>query len=376
MIQCGGRPPRSGRNRLVVSMYEQVWVNVISGVLAGLLGVLATAAMVGIARTVRQREVQRFFGAARGKRVTIRLSNIYAREGGTVPVTIVLKGFTGPTTTAAEYHYALKIADNFTSQPAPEWLVRLVRILPVGRQVDLRLDVKIRLSPSPIGPFGGQRAIDSYTPVDDTEYARPDPAAVPSGTGSRLPAPVTDRISKLINHEGTLIVIGGPTYNAMTFYLLENCLEEHRHFTFLRHEMGESEFRRGIQVNHHHLRPDNTYAPERFYRSQTDDREAFVEYFILQRLPWDNGRLTVFLCAGTSTAATVAAVRQLAEWRSLERQFGRLPFAALYRLETDDKELTAVEWQSPEWWEPTLLWAWPRSAARHLAPPAHSLDDL
>lgn len=194
--------PGSGRNRLVVPMYEQVWINVLSGVLAGLLGVLATAALIGIARTVRQREVQRFFGAARGKLVRIRLSNIYVRERGTVPVTIVEKGFTGPTTTAAEYHYALQIADNFTSQPAPEWLVRLVRVLPVGRQVDLRLDVKIRLSPSPIGLYGGQRAVDSYTPVDDTEYVRSGPATTGTGTGSRLPAPVTDRISKLMNHEG------------------------------------------------------------------------------------------------------------------------------------------------------------------------------
>jgi hypothetical protein len=52
----------------------------------------------------------------------------------------------------------------------------------------------------------------------------------------------------------------------------------------------------------------------------------YVEYFVVQKITnWENTGVGIIICAGTSRAATAAALSKLADWCSLHLEYGLDP---------------------------------------------------
>lgn len=144
------------------------------------------------------------------------------------------------------------------------------------------------------------------------------------------------------------MLVGSPVYNMLVDYVLRT-VETPAEFKFYRIPRGDHDYERGIVVRHGHQRGRGYgFVPEVYARredreqgeSGEGDRIRYTEFFIVQRISgWRVGdrKVTVFICAGNSTSATVKAVEKLTNWRALPHQ---RDFAALYELQTYDRELT------------------------------------
>jgi hypothetical protein len=116
---------------------------------------------------------------------------------------------------------------------------------------------------------------------------------------------------------GTYILVGDPTYNVMTGYVLAHAPSRFRFVNGRPSDVGK---RRGVRIENFYHDADGGVAQEHERSLQPDG--SSVEYAILERIVDWNGA-TIFICAGTSTSATIAAVRELTDWRDLARRFDR-----------------------------------------------------
>jgi hypothetical protein len=306
--------------------------NMLCIVVTGLVGVALINPWVG---GRLRRPLRRFFGLHNDRkrsRVQIKLSNINVRPKGTVSVTPVTFGFSGSAITEAEYVRALKLAGVVNSKPLHRALRTLAQEngLPIAEPpVFCDISVSPGYSDIPGVPV-------PFTQIDTAWKDR-----------------LRDDIKRMFDAGGTYVLVGSPVCNTLVDYVLREFPESRFEFTRHRdgyHPTGEDRFERGLtfrrRIPDHVMRSEHLDAPEPYY----------VEYFALQKFRRAQpNELTVFVCAGISTAATVAAVDLLADWPTLRKQFGDEPFAAMYELKTSKRELSSEDHERPlEVWDVEL----------------------
>jgi hypothetical protein len=215
------------------------------------------------------------------------------------------------------------------------------------RGLDAPVDCRIGPSVARARPKHGEAEV-SYAPVDFTKDEAP-----------------VSHIRQSLRSGETYVLAGSPVYNLMTYYVLENCGEDGRvNFTYARAE--PEVFATALKVHHFLSRSELL-----FERRQIPGGEGgylYEEYFLLQKITnWTGGNepvregrgSTIFLCAGTSVAATAAALETLAHWERLVRDFGMGPFAMLCRVHTEDRELSGHDFREGRPWHVSPVWHHP-----------------
>ncbi|HEY7147056.1 MAG TPA: hypothetical protein VH637_22650 [Streptosporangiaceae bacterium] len=279
------------------------WSGFLPGVVGNLLAdlifaLLAAAVAIALGNLFWRRGVRRFFNIPRGKgRLPIFLSNIVVQKSGTIGTGTVAEGFHGTAITEVEYACAL----NFASQIETKPVYRALRALDPD-DLFVRVDpvvCRINISPK---------------------------ATVLQEAGN---SEITSLVHHLIRNRSA-ITVGAPIYNVLTYHLMD---EIPSHFSFIRREDNGLPVR-GIKIR-------NYRGGEREYLRHPEGSRQ-VEYFIVEKLTWHDqpggGRARdtkIFICAGTCSAATAAALQILADWRSLRRVSGGRDFAYLYELYLD-----------------------------------------
>jgi len=278
---------------------EQVLSN---GLADLLLAILLAGIAIGVSNASWRRHVHDFFGVRRpgAGAIRVRLSSISVRPGGSIGTETVVEGFFGPAISELEYRYALGLAQSIQLKPIAKVIRALMESAP-GSEEPVVCDITMT------EPYTGPMPADFAWDRD-----------------------LTDRLRAKLRG-ATYVLVGEPLYNVMTRYVLSAAPSR---FRFLGGTPGDEGRRRSIRVqNIYHSRnshEEDSHESEDYERQQLDNGEC-VEYAILERITNWNG-ITIFICAGTSTAATVAALRHLTEWRALARRFDR----ALYRRQARD----------------------------------------
>ncbi|MEV4110262.1 hypothetical protein [Nonomuraea sp. NPDC049695] len=279
------------------------WSSVGPDLASNLLANVIFAVMVAVAAIVLgniawRRKVRAFFNMKPNRgRLPVYLSNIVVHPGGTTGTGPISVGYHGTAITELEYKYALAFAATVESKP-------LYRAL---------------------------RALDSaelLTTVDPIVcHIGTSPAASELGDPSR--------VSEYIR-EGTTLIVGAPIYNSLTDYVMRTVPS---HFEFIRFDDKE----RGIKVRN--FKGSDTFVFKRglYTRERPDGKERpfLKEYFIIERLTWKRGtgrhkrKSTIFICAGTCSASTAAALRMLADWPKLAKVYGTEDFGLLCEIHLD-----------------------------------------
>lgn len=289
------------------------WSDLPNGLVTGLIAnlifaVLVALAAIGIGNYYWRRRVRDFFDILPKKgRLPIFLSNIVVRQAGTTGTAPIAQGFYGTAISEVEYFYALQLAATLETRPAYRAL-------------------------SALDPN------DIFTPVD------PIVCEIHISPKTEELGAENANLSKLIRQtvgNRTAVIIGAPIYNTFTLHLMDMLSSR---FSFIREEENGHPIR-GIKVRSYKGQ-DNE---RRFVRHAADDSGRQLEYFILEKLTWpirsdtgSGGRKTtkVFLCAGTCSAATAAAVRALAKnWPDLKRLTNGADFGMLCELYLQNVEM-------------------------------------
>jgi hypothetical protein len=288
--------------------------NITVGLITGLIANVIFAILVAVTAIVLgnyywRRRVREFFDILPKKgRLPIFLSNIVVKRSGTVGTAPIAQGFYGTAISEVEYFYALQFAATVETRPA----YRALRALDpddILTPVD-PIVCEINISPT-VEEIGASDTIDTL------------------------------RVIRQIIGNRTAVIIGAPIYNTFTLHLMDKLSSR---FSFIREEDNGNPTR-GIKVRSYRGRDE--YRD--FIRRPADDGgQRQLEYFILERLTWKiradaaGGRNTtkVFICAGTCSAATAAAVRALAKnWPDLKRRTNNGEFGMLCELYLQNIEL-------------------------------------
>lgn len=291
---------------------------------------LAVAA-IGVSNVLWRRGLHNFFGVTKPGRsaIKIRLSCINVLPAGARATDHIVEGFIGPAMSELEYKYALQ----FT---------RLVQRRPVVRAISALMENTTSSGIDPIVcEIGSSPPYQGELPVD---FDR-DPELV-------------DRLRRELGN-GTFVLIGEPMYNLLTGYVMHDASSR---FAFVGGREGGDPQHRTIRVGNVYHAPGNPVGEE--YERKREDG-VFIEYGIVERLVDWNGS-TIFVCAGTSTASTIAALRELVEWRDLHKRFlaaapsrgrGELSaepmkgsFGVLYEVRVTDREAVPQPQQVLERW--------------------------
>jgi hypothetical protein len=289
---------------MTISQFAQ---NVGFGLVADLLFALIVALIaIAVGRYVYRKRIRQFFGVTpREKRLPIYLSNIVVNRNGTTGTGPLTEGFFGTAITEVEYYYALILASTIDTRPT----YRALRALDpedVFTPVE-PIVCEIRVSPS------AEKVEEKTHDSDLMTYLR-------SEIG-----------------RNAVILVGGTPYNTLTLHLME---ELDSRFRFIREEQ-EGRFVRGVQFK-------EGKKVHKYIRGRASDSDTFTEYYVVEKLTWKltatspSGRrdTKVFICAGTCSAATAAAVRLLARnWQRLLRQTDGANFGIMCELELDKEVL-------------------------------------
>lgn len=246
---------------------------------------LAIAAIV-VSNVLWRRALHDFFGITKPGRsaIKIRLSCINVVPGGARATDHIVEGFIGPAMSEQEYKYALQFTRVVQRRP----IVRALSALMENTRSTGIDPVVCEIGSSP--PHHGEIPVDF---TGDNE--------------------LSDRLrGQLAN--GTYVLIGEPMYNLLTGYVMR---EAGSRFSFVGGRTDSEDTRRTIQVGNVYHTPNNAVAED--YERKVEDG-VFIEYGVLERLVDWNGS-TIFVCAGTSTASTIAALRELVEWRDMHSRF-------------------------------------------------------
>ncbi|MBW8484269.1 hypothetical protein [Actinomadura parmotrematis] len=274
------------------------WLDIEKGLVSDVLfaGLVASSAVV-VGWWLRRRRVRRFFGVVPGREVIrVVLPGIEVLKSATLGTAPVREGFSGVAINEVEYRYALALAGAVESRP----LARALFAAGVLDQVTSR-PVVCRIEPGP--------SVSEFR------------AEVDAGREQQA----RDRLRQDLGSE-CVVLVGGPVYNVLT-HLAQSEPGSPARTGFLRLEESGRPVR-GIEIT------EPGGRVERFLRSEPDGDRWGEEYLALESFRWH--RTQVFLCAGTCTAGTAAAVRILADWRTLQRRFGGEPFTLVYRLPIRD----------------------------------------
>jgi hypothetical protein len=296
-------------NKILLDLLVNVAANIVATLILGGLALI-------VLTNYRSRGVRRFFGVAGGgASVKIYLSAIAVKKGGTTGTAEIREGFHGDAMTELEYRHALRFASLLRSGSF-SWVLTTV--------LGSRAGADKILSTIEKSPSYRQNKRD-----DESQIVYENP-------------PVSAQL-----HESTCtVLVGGPIYNLLTHELLRSRpTNANRFFEFIRENDSDGNGVRGI-------RDLTVRVPESHVRRTSNG--SIIDYFIVSRLTLERGKKT-FVCAGTCTAATAAAVDQLANWEQFKK-FDDKDFGVLYRIylphssastaegrESDPDEATAIE---------------------------------
>jgi hypothetical protein len=295
---------------------------------------LAVAALL-VSDVLWRRALHAFFGVTRPSRsaIRVRLSCINVVPGGARATDRIAGGFVGPAMSEQEYRLALRLTRVVQRRP----MVRALSALMESTRSAGTEPVVCKIGSSP--PYEGEAPVEFES---DAELAR--------------------RLRRQLAG-GTFVLIGEPMYNLLTRFVLHEAPSRFLFVGGLEPGAGPA---RTIQVRNAYHTPAD--AVDEDYERKVEDGVA-IEYGVLERIVDWNGS-TIFLCAGTSTASTVAAVRELVEWRDLRTRFvagrgGRRrepgveplngSFGILYEVRVADREAV------PEPHEVLERWCYPPS---------------
>jgi hypothetical protein len=313
-------------------------VNLLSNVASNALCIGIPLLIVFITYHLRARRwVRRFFGIAdrRGATVQMRLSNIYVKPAGTLSPLSIGRGFVGPAINAAEYQYALETASAVQSHPLAGAAYALFEQFGV-KAVDR--PVMCKISPSLDYVRVPHQRAHEHQPVDfSTDQA------------------MVAAIRRTLAAHESFVLVGSPVYNVLTYYVLTNCGDQMRvRFVEAKTEPGHTAS--GIEI----LRFHQNGASHLFERRLTEGADGTVtheEYFVLQKITnWNGSPTTIFVCAGTSTAATAAALAKLSNWRTLAAEFGMGPFTLVCAVHTADREMSGTSDERAAPWTVVRIW--------------------
>jgi len=282
---------------------------------SGFLGALATdlladllftamlaAAAIWLTHRARRRRVRRFFGVMPSAgSILVYLSSIVVRKRGTAGIGPIVEGFHGPAITELEYRHALGFAATVETKP----FIRLLRaVLPDELVGAVEPTVcQIRLSP--------HLPEQAHPPRHQRDHGRD----------------VDDALSG-----GCVVLVGSPVYNVLTHVAMDHPASDdgaRSRFRFVRVGDTPQTARRGIQVID--MYPGEHESFLRTDTFESDEPGPISEYFVLEKIITQHGR-TLFVCAGTCSSGTSAALDRLTDWRTLEARFGTGGFGVLYEL--------------------------------------------
>jgi hypothetical protein len=285
----------------------------VPGVLVALLANLVFAILVALAaivlgRTFWRHRVRAFFGIRPNKgELPIYLSNIIVKPSGTTGTAPIVQGFYGTAISEVEYFYALQFANTVETRP----IYRALRALDPG---------------------------DIFTPVEPIVceiQISPSTNEVGEPTNADIIATIREKVGRR-----SVVLVGAPIYNTLTLHLMDKLSS---HFSFIREEGKSGEPVRGIRM---HRGRDNHRD---YVRQPIDDSgRLLVEYYLIEKLTWPvrsdtsgHRRSTkVFICAGTCSAATAAALRALARnWPKLQQLTDGTDFGLVCELLLENIEL-------------------------------------
>jgi hypothetical protein len=273
------------------SILIDLTVNVVADIIAAFIVGIAALAVLAL---YRRRGIRKFFGVAgSGSSMKVYLSTIAVNKAGTTGTAQIKEGFYGDAMTELEYRHALRFASVMRSGSV-SWV--LTTVLGTRAGADLILSA-IEKSPS----FRQNVRAGKDCEVDYD-------ASV---------------ISACLRENTCTVLIGGPIYNLLTHHVLRRrpvSAQWNRFFEFIRENNADGEAIRGIMTV-------GGLESERFIRSEDD--QTITDYFIVSRLTLEKGK-RLFVCAGTCTAATAAAVDQLVNWRQY-KSYQDKDFGVLYR---------------------------------------------
>ncbi|MGH3664180.1 MAG: hypothetical protein ACRDT8_11975 [Micromonosporaceae bacterium] len=300
-------------------MLGEIVLNLVANLICAILPLAAGLLLYWV--RVRRR-LRGFFGItdARAGAVQIRLSNLHVKPGGTQGPMPVRTGFVGPAIIAGEYQYAITLVAAIQSRPVAHALRLLAEPLgvagidpPVMCQIDRSLDYVT------LGAGGGA---ESHRPVD---FVADDA--------------LTARIHRVLAEHRCFVLVGSPVYNVLTYYVLSHG-ESRVEFVESPDEPGHQAS--AIKIKNFHPGGLDRVFPRRVLDTG-DGRLVYEEYFVIQKIKnWNRTGTTILICAGNSVSATAAALAKLADWGRLAKEFGGGSFAAVYMLQTFDRELTGA----------------------------------
>ncbi|HET6211925.1 MAG TPA: hypothetical protein VFE14_03525 [Micromonosporaceae bacterium] len=283
-----------------------------------------------------RRRLRRFFGITdrRHSTIQVRLSNIYVKPAGSLSPLSIGHGFIGPAINATEYEYALELAEAVKSRPFAGQAYALLEQFGVEA---MNRPVACEISPSIDYVDVPHHRIDEHKPVDFDNDQK-----------------LVGEIGRTLSAHRTLVLVGSPVYNVLTHFVLSNCGDQTR-IQFVESKSEPGHAASGVEVFGFH----HTGASESLQRRETQvgDTTMYEEYFALQKITnWNGGRTTIFVCAGTSTAATAAALTRLAKWGELADTFGMGPFTVVYSVRTIDREMPGTTEERHAPWHVSRVW--------------------
>jgi hypothetical protein len=260
---------------------------------------IAAALLIGggallISLVARRRRLRTFFGIPRRNTIEVILSGVDLIPGGAVGTEKVTGGSQGTAINYLEYQYALRFATAVESRP----FVRVLRTIePDDWHTAQPVNCNIEIGPS------------------CTDF-------------NARPSEVMEEVRQRIKALECVVVVGGAIYNVV----MKCMLEEYGRVQFIRDDSAGGRPRRGVRVRY------GANKLHDYYREDPPEAGQPVkpgrEYFVVARFVWE--KTTIFLCAGTCTAGTVAALRVITSWRSLQRDVGAKPFLRVYEMPLDD----------------------------------------
>jgi hypothetical protein len=289
--------------------------SLLSGLVTALLANLVFAAFVALfailaSRAISRRRVRHFFGiSARKGSLPIYVSNIYVNPDvrssqhpdtrATIGTERIDRGFYGTAISEVEYYHALLFAAAVETRPA----IRALRAV-----------------------------------VPDDHFVPPEPIVCriePSPFIGTLADPVLRSLRDRVGNN-SIVVVGAPVYNTLAKHLLGQLESRVR---FIRDpDSSKPVQERGIEFTN--------WRNEKmaYFRTNPppDSGEPLEEYYVVEKLEWPvasgsgrqlQAKTRVFICAGTCSAATAAALRLLERnWLRLSRETGGNNFGILCKL--------------------------------------------
>jgi hypothetical protein len=306
------------------------------GILANILSVIVITVLalglVSFAGLTVRRRLHRFLGGAPGwsGQVEIIVSNIQVRARGAIGVVFNQVGFVGTTITEAEYQAAEALKAKFEARP------QIALFKAIASQLGLqgaKPSTHCQISISP-------KYVDSHRP--GLEPTVLNELELDAAAQAVLDQPLT------------FIVLGGTLHNVLTAYILKKMESVRGFITF---DVENDADGRCTLVARICGEPGIPHFTRNVGHSKSGE-PLYTEYFFVQKIKnFGRSHATVFLCFGSCTAATAAAVETLADWRGLETRYSAHEFSILYHLETSDREIASGSKHRPAVFNYHQIWA-------------------